>query len=73
MKYSCPTCKQTLEWSSENPYRPFCCERCKLIDLGAWADESYAVPAAPDLTALEFEEDIFFSEHLMPDVPAHKH
>jgi hypothetical protein len=30
-----------------NPYRPFCCERCRLIDLGAWADESYRVPGKP--------------------------
>jgi len=33
-----------------NPYRPFCSERCKLIDLGAWASEAYRVPvqAAPE-------------------------
>jgi hypothetical protein len=30
-----------------NPYRPFCCERCRLIDLGAWAEESYRVPGKP--------------------------
>ena len=31
------------EWSSANPYRPFCSKRCKNIDLGAWADEDYRV------------------------------
>ena len=35
---ACPTCKATVKWTSQNPYRPFCSERCKLIDLGAWAD-----------------------------------
>jgi uncharacterized protein len=31
-------------FSPENPWRPFCSERCKMIDLGAWASESYRVP-----------------------------
>jgi len=38
----CPQCKKPTSWS-DNPNRPFCQERCKLIDLGAWADESYCV------------------------------
>jgi endogenous inhibitor of DNA gyrase (YacG/DUF329 family) len=33
-----------VAWSRENRYRPFCSERCKLIDLGAWATEKYRVP-----------------------------
>lgn len=41
---ACPTCATECEWSPANPYRPFCSERCKLIDLGAWADERYRVP-----------------------------
>lgn len=41
----CPHCKKQIVYSTENPFRPFCCERCKLIDLGAWADESYKVPS----------------------------
>lgn len=41
---NCPTCGVPLEWVPENRYRPFCSERCKLIDLGAWATESYRVP-----------------------------
>lgn len=40
---SCPTCEGDVEWCAESKYRPFCCERCKLIDLGAWADEKYSV------------------------------
>jgi endogenous inhibitor of DNA gyrase (YacG/DUF329 family) len=39
----CPTCKRELEWS-ESEYRPFCSERCKLIDLGAWLAEKHAIP-----------------------------
>ena len=40
----CPQCGGESLWSPENKYRPFCSERCKLIDLGAWASESYRVP-----------------------------
>ncbi|SDG52844.1 DNA gyrase inhibitor YacG [Propionivibrio dicarboxylicus] len=42
---TCPQCGGVAVWSPENPYRPFCSERCKLIDLGAWAAETYRVPA----------------------------
>lgn len=47
-KISCPQCGKDALWSAENPYRPFCCERCRLIDLGAWASESYQIPQAHD-------------------------
>ncbi|MBI5190200.1 MAG: DNA gyrase inhibitor YacG [Nitrospirae bacterium] len=40
----CPICKNEAAWEG-NPHRPFCSERCKLIDLGAWADARYSVPA----------------------------
>lgn len=40
----CPLCGTLSEWRPENPWRPFCSERCKLIDLGCWASESYKVP-----------------------------
>ncbi|ELX12764.1 MAG: DNA gyrase inhibitor YacG [Pseudomonadota bacterium] len=43
----CPTCSAKVEWKEENKFRPFCSERCKQIDLGAWAEEKYAIPAAP--------------------------
>ena len=39
----CPTCEKETEYFG-NPYRPFCSERCKLIDLGKWAAEQYRVP-----------------------------
>ena len=40
----CPQCKKEVTWSNDSPYRPFCSERCKLIDLGQWATESYRIP-----------------------------
>jgi endogenous inhibitor of DNA gyrase (YacG/DUF329 family) len=39
----CPTCQKEIT-SSENPFRPFCSERCKLIDLGRWAGGDYRIP-----------------------------
>ena len=44
----CPQCGTPVRWVSENRFRPFCSERCKQIDLGAWASESYRVPAASE-------------------------
>ncbi len=41
---ACPQCGTGIEWSPENRFRPFCSERCKMIDLGAWATERYRVP-----------------------------
>lgn len=45
MDVSCPACGKPVQWSEHHPSRPFCSERCKLIDLGAWAGESYRIPA----------------------------
>ncbi|HEB74894.1 MAG TPA: DNA gyrase inhibitor YacG [Nitrospirae bacterium] len=45
MKIRCPICKTETTWE-ENPWRPFCSERCKLIDLGTWASEEYRIPGA---------------------------
>jgi endogenous inhibitor of DNA gyrase (YacG/DUF329 family) len=43
MKIRCPICREMTTWE-ENPWRPFCSERCKMKDLGAWASEEYRVP-----------------------------
>ncbi|MBA3320485.1 MAG: DNA gyrase inhibitor YacG [Pyrinomonadaceae bacterium] len=40
----CPNCDRPTT-QKDNPYRPFCSERCKLIDFGNWVDENYAVPS----------------------------
>jgi len=44
----CPTCGKPVPWVPENRYRPFCSERCKQIDLGAWAAEQYTIPVVDD-------------------------
>ena len=41
---TCPTCGKEVAWRPEHPWKPFCSERCKLIDLGEWATEKYRVP-----------------------------
>jgi len=41
---ACPTCGASVPWTPESKFRPFCSERCKTIDLGAWANESYRIP-----------------------------
>jgi endogenous inhibitor of DNA gyrase (YacG/DUF329 family) len=42
---TCPTCKRPTDLSAANPDRPFCCERCRLIDLGDWLAEKHSIPA----------------------------
>jgi endogenous inhibitor of DNA gyrase (YacG/DUF329 family) len=42
----CPNCGKPVEWQ-DNPARPFCSERCKLIDFGRWANEEFRVPVEP--------------------------
>jgi endogenous inhibitor of DNA gyrase (YacG/DUF329 family) len=41
----CPVCREIVQWDG-NASRPFCSERCQLIDLGSWATEKYRVPGA---------------------------
>ena len=41
----CPRCGTPVAWTQQSRYRPFCSERCRLIDLGAWVTEAYRVPA----------------------------
>lgn len=43
----CPTCRRETAYSPRNPWRPFCSERCRRLDLGAWASERYRVAAPP--------------------------
>jgi uncharacterized protein len=40
----CPTCRRPVEWSPASTYRPFCSDRCRLIDLGAWLTEQHKIP-----------------------------
>lgn len=41
--FPCPRCTLPTTWT-DNAFRPFCSERCKLIDLGAWASDEYSLP-----------------------------
>lgn len=45
---ACPTCRKSSALDAGNAWRPFCSERCKLIDLGAWASGRYAIPVAEE-------------------------
>lgn len=56
LKLNCPTCSKTVYWSEDYPYRPFCSERCKLIDLGEWASESHKIPGEPIDINDDFEQ-----------------
>ncbi|CAM4086711.1 MULTISPECIES: DNA gyrase inhibitor YacG [Shewanella] len=64
----CPTCQKEVLWSKESQFKPFCSERCKLIDLGDWASEKHAIPVKPEfdpelLDSLGYEETDFFKDH----------
>ena len=58
---NCPQCGKPVEWDPGNRFRPFCSERCRMIDLGAWATENYRIPVEEDKDELEAGPD--------PDTP----
>jgi uncharacterized protein len=63
LKIKCPTCGEKDTWRPENEFRPFCSSRCKLIDLGEWANESRKIPGDPvDPTSLS-DEDLDANDH----------
>jgi endogenous inhibitor of DNA gyrase (YacG/DUF329 family) len=53
----CPQCGARVEWTPASTFRPFCSQRCKLIDLGAWASESYRVPLTSPAEASDSESE----------------
>lgn len=55
---SCPHCKAPASLEDTNLYRPFCSERCKLIDLGSWASEEYAIPTEERLPNNEQDDEV---------------
>lgn len=56
MQIRCPNCGRETEYHG-NDFRPFCSERCKLLDLGAWADGEYALPAeSSEMTEEELQQ-----------------
>ncbi|MDR3771532.1 MAG: DNA gyrase inhibitor YacG [Sutterella sp.] len=58
MKVRCPTCGHEALYAPENPYRPFCSERCRLIDLGAWSNDEYVIEGEPGSADLLSPEDL---------------
>ncbi|WP_027849512.1 DNA gyrase inhibitor YacG [Marinospirillum minutulum] len=54
--FPCPTCGKPSILTKENAFRPFCCERCKLIDLGAWAAEDHKI-AGDELLLEQDDQD----------------
>lgn len=59
---TCPTCKGESVYALENAYRPFCSQRCKNNDFGAWASEAFRVPA-PVNRAEDEPDDPAGAEH----------
>ncbi|MGE0802146.1 MAG: DNA gyrase inhibitor YacG [Lautropia sp.] len=51
---SCPTCGNQSRYDPSNRWRPFCSERCRTIDLGAWASDAYVVPGR----AVESDDEV---------------
>lgn len=49
----CPTCKKPVLWMAEQIYKPFCSQRCKLIDLGDWATEAHKIPGDPAIVDVD--------------------
>lgn len=60
MKVKCPKCRKEGVWEG-NRWKPFCSERCKMLDLGSWASERFSIPGAssgePSID-LEFDDDL---------------
>lgn len=59
MLIKCPICKKQAEYNG-NEYRPFCSERCKMLDLGAWVEGEYALPS--ETTSLSEEEMVMLEK-----------
>ena len=63
----CPQCGTSAEYRADNPSRPFCSPRCKLIDLGAWAEERYAIGVTAESNEESNMEEV--AETLPKQVP----
>lgn len=56
----CPTCDKPVAWIASSKFKPFCSERCRLIDLGEWASGNRYIPSDAehdDVTASELDKD----------------
>ena len=66
MDFKCPICKKVIPSASSTPegkrqinavFFPFCSERCKMVDLGAWLDEDYRIAKTSSPSDVEWQED----------------
>ena len=57
LKVSCPTCDKAVIWNNNSEFRPFCCKRCQLIDLGDWAEENHKI-SQPMQKEVELNEEM---------------
>ena len=67
LKVPCPQCQKAVVWQASSEFRPFCCKRCQLIDLGEWADESHKIsqPMQVDSAITEEMLDAMEDEFLL--------
>jgi endogenous inhibitor of DNA gyrase (YacG/DUF329 family) len=54
----CPTCRRDVEWSPASQFRPFCSDRCRLVDMGRWLSEQHRIP-----------DESTAAEEPLPDAP----
>ncbi len=52
----CPQCGKPVPWNADSPFKPFCSERCRILDLGDWLSERHAIPGEVPLSDQEPEE-----------------
>lgn len=57
---NCPICDKPVPWTDEYVAKPFCSERCKLIDLGEWASDTRAIPGEPTDPAFGPDKEAHF-------------
>ena len=60
MKKDCPQCKKVTDLTANNIYRPFCSEKCKLIDFGTWVNEEKLISRPAESEAF-YEDSLYFS------------
>lgn len=65
-RVKCPSCGRAVEWTQASPHRPFCSERCRLLDLGAWLSEQHAIPGETVADEQDADGDPQFARRTPP-------
>ena len=63
MQVRCPTCRIKHEYRVQSAFRPFCSERCRLIDVGAWSQESFRIPVVEEHDTLSVHTQLDDAPH----------